>query len=53
MLAGFPIPTPIEQVNGNCSECTSEHLVRDYLRAKILCEKCGLVLDENLLDRGR
>ncbi|MFQ5884545.1 MAG: transcription initiation factor IIB [Thermoplasmata archaeon] len=41
-----------EQVNGNCPECTSEHLVRDYLRAEILCEKCGLVLDENLMDRG-
>jgi transcription initiation factor TFIIB len=41
-----------EQVYGNCPECTSEHLVKDYQRAEILCQDCGLVLDERLLDRG-
>lgn len=41
-----------EQVHGNCPECTSEHLVKDYLRAEILCQECGLILDERLMDRG-
>lgn len=41
-----------EQVHGNCPECTSEHLVKDYHRAEILCQECGLVLNERLLDRG-
>jgi transcription initiation factor TFIIB len=41
-----------EQVNGNCPECTSEHLVKDYQRAEILCQDCGFVLDEQLMDRG-
>lgn len=41
-----------EQVNGNCPECTSEHLVKDYRRAEILCQDCGFVLNEQLMDRG-
>jgi transcription initiation factor TFIIB len=41
-----------EQVNGNCPECTSEHLVKDYQRAEILCQDCGYVLNEQLMDRG-
>ncbi len=40
-----------EQVHGNCPECTSEHLVKDYQRAEILCEKCGLVINESIFDR--
>ncbi|MCK4443406.1 MAG: transcription initiation factor IIB [Thermoplasmata archaeon] len=41
-----------EQVHGSCPECYSEHLVRDYKRAEVLCEKCGLVLNETIFDRG-
>lgn len=37
---------------GKCPECHSPHLVRDYDRAEVLCEECGLVLDEKLIDEG-
>src|SRR2546422_6999845 len=41
----------IEVVN-TCPECRSEHLVRDYERAEIVCESCGLVLDDFIIDEG-
>lgn len=36
----------------SCPECSSEHLVRDYERAEIVCESCGLVLDDYIIDEG-
>jgi len=36
-----------------CPECGSAHLVRDYDRGENVCEECGLVLDENIIDHGR
>ena len=41
----------IEVVNA-CPECSSERLVRDYERAEIVCESCGLVLDDFIIDEG-
>src|SRR3989449_4657146 len=41
----------IEVVN-TCPECRSERLVRDYERAEIVCESCGLVLDDFIIDEG-
>src|SRR2546428_4205398 len=41
----------IEVVN-TCPECSSERLVRDYERAEIVCESCGLVLDDFIIDEG-
>jgi len=35
-----------------CPECESDHLVRDYERAELLCENCGLVLSDYLIDQG-
>ena len=35
-----------------CPECGSTHLVRDYERGETVCEDCGLVLDENIIDQG-
>ncbi|BDH79116.1 transcription initiation factor IIB [Methanothermobacter tenebrarum] len=35
-----------------CPECGSEDLRGDYERAEIVCGKCGLVIDDNLLDMG-
>jgi len=35
-----------------CPECKSGHLVRDYARGETLCDECGLVLDEQLVDLG-
>ena len=34
-----------------CPECHSTHLVRDYERGELVCEECGLVVDENAIDR--
>jgi transcription initiation factor TFIIB len=35
-----------------CPECNSTHLVRDYERGELVCEECGLVLDEQFIDQG-
>lgn len=35
-----------------CPECKSVELKRDYTRAEVVCEKCGLVIDENIIDTG-
>lgn len=35
-----------------CPECGSNRLVRDYARGELLCETCGLVLDETQIDQG-
>lgn len=35
-----------------CPECGSTHVVKDYDRGELICEECGLVLDENLIDQG-
>jgi transcription initiation factor TFIIB len=35
-----------------CSECGSTSLSRDYERAEIICNSCGLVIDENIVDGG-
>lgn len=35
-----------------CPECSSTHLVRDYERGELVCEECGLVLDEQFIDQG-
>ena len=36
-----------------CPECGSTHLTRDYERGELVCEKCGLVLDDNFIEIGR
>lgn len=40
-----------EQIE-RCPECNSAHLVRDYERGELVCEDCGIVLDEQLIDQG-
>ena len=35
-----------------CPECGSTHLVRDYERGELICEECGLVIDDQLIDQG-
>jgi transcription initiation factor TFIIB len=42
----------VADLDTRCPECNSPHLVRDYDRAEVLCEDCGLVLDERLIDEG-
>lgn len=35
-----------------CPECHSTDLEHDYTRAEISCKKCGLVIDEEIMDLG-
>ena len=35
-----------------CPECGSNHLSKDYSRAELICDDCGLVIDEDLIDHG-
>ena len=35
-----------------CPECGSTELIGDYERAEVVCSRCGLVIDENLVDMG-
>lgn len=35
-----------------CPECTSGNLVEDYDRGEVICQACGLVINENVMDRG-
>ena len=35
-----------------CPDCGSEHLGKDYSRAEVVCRNCGLVIDEDIIDRG-
>ncbi len=35
-----------------CPECSSEHISKDYRRGELICEKCGLVIDDYYIDEG-
>jgi len=35
-----------------CPECGGNHLSKDYSRAELVCQDCGLVIDEDLIDHG-
>ncbi len=35
-----------------CPECGGVHLSRDYSRAELVCEDCGLVIAEDFIDHG-
>ena len=35
-----------------CPECGGRQLVHDYERAELVCQSCGLVLDDDFIDRG-
>ena len=34
----------IEEIT-QCPECGGTHLTKDYSRAELVCEECGLVID--------
>jgi transcription initiation factor TFIIB len=36
----------------SCPECGSRSLTRDYERAEIVCNNCGYVIDEKIMDMG-
>ncbi|MCW4033708.1 MAG: transcription initiation factor IIB [Candidatus Bathyarchaeota archaeon] len=35
-----------------CSECGGVDIIEDYERGEIICQRCGLVVNENVIDRG-
>jgi len=37
---------------GKCLKCGSTHLTKDYSRAELVCENCGLVIDAEIIDQG-
>ena len=41
----------IEEIE-KCPECGSSHLVQDYERGELVCEDCGLVIDDAYIDQG-
>ncbi|PKK85194.1 MAG: transcription initiation factor IIB [Thermoplasmata archaeon HGW-Thermoplasmata-1] len=41
----------IEEIN-ECPECHSTHLTKDYSRAEVVCEACGLIIEDALIDQG-
>ena len=47
----MPEEEKVDEVT-KCPECKSSHLVRDYERGELVCEDCGLVLDEQFVDQG-
>jgi hypothetical protein len=56
-----PNPPRREKANGKpedvvaatrCTNCGSTHLTRDYERGELVCDECGLVLEESMIDQG-
>ncbi|MBI4344056.1 MAG: transcription initiation factor IIB [Euryarchaeota archaeon] len=48
---GSPLEKRVEYTE-NCPECRSNSLTKDYERAEIVCNQCGLVIDEKIMDPG-
>jgi Transcription initiation factor IIB (TFIIB) len=41
-----------EEIVADCPQCGSRNLIRDYKRAELVCEDCGFVLEDNIIDPG-
>ena len=35
-----------------CDECSSRNLTRDETRGEVVCDDCGLVLEDKVIDQG-
>ena len=35
-----------------CSDCAGRNLTRDETRGEVVCDDCGLVLEDNVIDQG-
>jgi transcription initiation factor TFIIB len=46
------IPKTNQRFAENCPECSSKNLVHDYDSGETICGDCGLVLYEQMLDKG-
>ena len=45
-------PAEREADRYSCPECASERLITDSERGEVVCDDCGLVVDEDAIDRG-
>ena len=45
-------PKTHQHLTEKCPECTSKNLVHDYDTGETICGDCGLVLYEQMLDKG-
>ena len=43
---------PHQRLADKCLECSSENLIHDYDTGETICGDCGLVLHEQMLDKG-
>ena len=43
----------LEEIVVECPLCGSRKLIQDYKRAELVCEDCGFVLDDNIIDPGQ
>lgn len=43
---------PEEKKGSRCPECSSQKIIRDYDVSEIVCQACGYVIDEKLVDSG-
>ncbi|HID27357.1 MAG TPA: transcription initiation factor IIB [Methanosarcinales archaeon] len=41
-----------EEIENKCPGCGSSAIVPDYVRAELVCEECGLVVDNDFIDLG-
>ncbi|KAA0003764.1 MAG: transcription initiation factor IIB [Thermoplasmata archaeon] len=41
----------IEEIK-KCPECNSTHITQDYKRGELVCNECGLVIDDPYIDQG-
>ncbi len=41
----------VEEIE-KCPECGSTHLTQDYERGELVCQDCGLVIDDAYIDQG-
>ena len=44
---------PQTRLSDKCAECRSENLVHDYDTGETVCGDCGLVLYEQMMDKGQ
>lgn len=41
-----------EELERHCPSCKNSTLVKDYQRNTIICENCGMIVEEDMKDRG-
>ncbi len=44
--------TEQDSATRKCQECGSTHIIRDYERGELICNDCGIVLEDSFIDQG-